>query len=69
MEEEVLEQPTPVFLSRKSHGQRSLMGYSPCSCKESDMTEHTNYCRIRLKQLAYPNCKGYMRMREARPAR
>ena len=22
-------QPTPVFLSGKSHGQRSLMGYSP----------------------------------------
>ena len=22
-------QPSPVFLPRKSHGQRSLMGYSP----------------------------------------
>ena len=22
-------QPTPVFLARKSHGQRSLVGYSP----------------------------------------
>ena len=32
-------QPTPVFLPRKSHGQRSLAGYSPCDCKESDMTE------------------------------
>ena len=31
-------QPTPVFLPGKSHGQRSLMGYSPCHCKESDMT-------------------------------
>ena len=27
-------QPTPVFLFGKSHGQRSLMGYSPCSCKK-----------------------------------
>ena len=26
-------QPTPVFLPGKSHGQRSLMGYSPWSCK------------------------------------
>ena len=26
-------QPTPVFLSRKSHGQRSLAGYSPWGCK------------------------------------
>ena len=30
---------TPVFLLRKSHGQRSLMGYSPWGHKESDMTE------------------------------
>ena len=28
-------QPTPVFFSRKSHGQRSLVGYSPKGCKES----------------------------------
>ena len=35
-------QPTPVFLPGKSHGQRSLAGYSPRGCKESDMTEHTH---------------------------
>ena len=27
-------QPTPVFLSGEFHGQRSLAGYSPWSCKE-----------------------------------
>ena len=32
-------QPTPVFLPRKFHGQRSLVGYSPCGCKELDTTE------------------------------
>ena len=32
-------QPTPVFLPGESNGQRSLMGYSPWGCKESDMTE------------------------------
>ena len=32
-------QPTPVFLTGKFHGQRSLAGYSPWSSKESDMTE------------------------------
>ena len=32
-------QPTPVFWPGKSHGQSSLEGYSPWSCKESDMTE------------------------------
>ena len=32
-------QPTPVFLPGESHGQRSLVGYSPRGRKESDMTE------------------------------
>ena len=32
-------QPTPVFLPGKSHGQRSLAGYSPWGRKESGMTE------------------------------
>ena len=31
-------QPTPVLLPGKSHGQRSLVGYSPWGRKESDMT-------------------------------
>ena len=30
---------TPVLLPGKSHGQRSLTGYSPWGPKESDMTE------------------------------
>ena len=30
---------TPGFLPRESHGQRSLEGYSPWSCKELDTTE------------------------------
>ena len=32
-------QPTPVFLPGKSHGQKSLLGYSPGGCKELDTTE------------------------------
>ena len=32
-------QPTPVFLPGKSHGRRSLVGYSPWGRKESDTTE------------------------------
>ena len=31
--------PTPVFLPRETHGQRSLTGYSPCGHKELDTTE------------------------------
>ena len=34
-------QPTPVFLPRESHGQRSLVGYSPWGCKELEMTGAT----------------------------
>ena len=33
-------QPTPVFLIREFHGQRSLAGYSAGGRKESDTTEH-----------------------------
>ena len=33
-------QPTAVFLLRKSHWQRSLVGYSPQGRKESDLIEH-----------------------------
>ena len=32
-------QPTPVFLPGESHGQRSLVGYSPWGRKESDTVE------------------------------
>ena len=32
--------PTPVFLPGESCGQRSLVGYSPWSCTESDTTGH-----------------------------
>ena len=31
-------QPTPVFLPEKSHGQRSLVGYSPWGHRDLDMT-------------------------------
>ena len=46
-------QPTPVFLSDKFHGQRSLLGYSPWGHKESDMTLVTkqpqhHYCNVSL---------------------
>ena len=32
-------QPTPAFLPGESHGQRSLVGYSPWGHQESDTTE------------------------------
>ena len=35
-------QPTPVFLPGESHGQRSLVGYSPRGHKKLDMAEHAH---------------------------
>ena len=35
-------QSTPVLLPGKSHGQRSLVGYSPWGRKESDTTERSS---------------------------
>ena len=32
-------QPSPVFLPGEFHGQRSVVGYSPWGCTESDRTE------------------------------
>ena len=32
-------QPTPVFLPGESHGQRSMVGYSPHGHKELDTTK------------------------------
>ena len=49
-------QPSPVFFPGKSHGQRSLAGYSPWSHKEPHMTErlstthHTVLCTLLMIQ-------------------
>ena len=37
------QQPTPVLLPGKSHGLRSLVGYSPWGHKESDVTEWLHF--------------------------
>ena len=36
-------QPTPVLLPGKSHGRRSLVGYSPWGCEELDTTERLHF--------------------------
>ena len=35
--------PTPVLLPAKSHGRRSLVGYSPWGCEELDTTEQIHF--------------------------
>ena len=45
--------PTPVIFPGKSHGWRSLVGYSPWDRKESDTTEWLNFkLSIRVSQVA-----------------
>ena len=41
-------QPTLVFLPGEFHGQRSLVGYGPCGCKESDTTEVTEHVQTHV---------------------
>ena len=43
--------PTPVFLSEESHGQRSLVAYSPWNHKESDMTFTFSFSACRASGL------------------
>ena len=47
-------QPTLVFLPAKSHGQRSLAGYSPWGRKELDMTE---YAQTHMDEFQMPYSK------------
>ena len=47
-------QPTPVLLPGKSHGRRSLVGYSPWGCKELDTTEHVR-ARAHAHTHTHPN--------------
>ena len=37
-------QPIPIILPGESHGQKSLAGYSPQGCKESDTTKQLHSC-------------------------
>jgi len=48
-------QPTPVPLPGKSHGQRSLVCYSPWGWKESDMTEWLHFHFTKPPILSHPH--------------
>ena len=47
-------QPTLVFLPGELHGQRSLVGYSPWGCKESDTTEKLTLLLLDAAQTKQP---------------
>ena len=44
-----------LFLPGKSHGQRSLVGYSPWGRKESDTTERLHFFSVEKAIRAYPS--------------
>ena len=55
-------QPNPVFLPSESREQRSLVGYSPWGCKESDMTEYTHthtHTHTHIKRLVWDSLQHY----------
>ena len=39
--------PTPVFLPGEFHGQKSLAGYNPWGCKQSNVTVHLTDTKYR----------------------
>ena len=49
-------QPTPVFLLEKSHGQRSLVVYSPWGYKDSDTTEQLSAHSLGDTQVVHIHC-------------
>ena len=55
-------QPTPVLLPRKSHGWRSLVGYSPWGRKESDTTERLHFHFIFTAWRRAPHRVGRIRL-------
>ena len=53
-------QPTPVLLPGESHGQRSLVGYSPGSHKELDTTRQLTFhfqCQVSPQRVRERACK------------
>ena len=61
-------QPTPVFLPGEFQGQRSLAGYSPWGCKESDMTERLGMNKsLKIFKPQFPYLYGLENNTHARP--
>ena len=49
-------QPTPVFLSGKSHGRRRLVGYNPWDAKESDTTKRLHFLSLSNRWKSHCMC-------------
>ena len=62
LEKEMAIHPLQYYCLEKSHGQRSLVGYSPWGCKESDTTE-----RLHFHSLTYGFSNSHVWMWELDP--
>ena len=49
--------PFPIFLPGESHRQRSLVGYSPQGCKESDTTEQLHFQLLTMLVSKFFQCQ------------
>ena len=56
-------QPTSGFLPGESHGQRSLAGYSPWGCEESDTTGKSRYSKKICKVFYHLFSHGLFRVK------
>ena len=59
-------QPTPVYLPREFYGQRSLAGYSPWGCKQSDTTNTSLHFRHSDKSPPFPSTSSLINNMKAR---
>ena len=57
--EDPLEKEMAIHLPGKSHGQRSLVGYSPWGRKESDTTERLHFTLHNLSKYTH-NCTIFL---------
>ena len=54
-------QPTPVLLPGKSHGQRSLVGFSQWRCKDSNTNEQITHVKWQPIYQSCQRCHRYQR--------
>ena len=55
--------PAPVFLPGEFHGQRTLAGYRPWGCKESDMIERETHTYTRTHARTHTHTHTHTRYR------
>ena len=56
--------PTPVFLPGEFHGQKTLVGYSPWDCRESDRTERLTlslFIIVDVEQINFIVCHLFLK--------